>query len=265
MSDPNFETIEPASASQIESMGLVPVETDAPGKEIQALVGSEKFIRTIASLKDAKPGASITGGYKEFNKPGESIRCIFAGLTMNHKYEPDPVTRMQVRRDFQGARFVSEDGVWINSGKTLVDAVSTIQPGTPIEITFVGEKDNKNGPGKTKIFNVRVLEIAGESSGGQRSMNLETIAKAEAFVAGFVVNPEGKVYTKDGVAVSPKEKNQILGGLNRIVAELFAVGYSEKATAITADMNSDASRLKGITEGAKTLKEHFETENEIPF
>jgi hypothetical protein len=264
MSDQNFETIEPAE-KQIESMGLVPVETDAPGKEIQALVGSEKFMRTMAALKDAKPGASITGGYKEFTKPGETVRCVYAGLTMNHKFEIDPQTKMQVRRDFQGARFVSEDGVWINSGKTLVDAVSTIQPGTPVEITFVGEKDNKNGPGKTKIFNVRVLEIEGNSSGGPRTMGLETIAKAQAFVDGFIVNSDGKVYTKDGVAISPKEKNQILGGLNRIVAELFAVGYAEKATSITADMNSDASRLAGIKSGIQTLKEHFETENEIPF
>mgnify|MGYP003439711648 FL=1 len=262
MSDDNFQTIEPANAGET---GLVPVETEAPGNEIQALLGSEKFLRTMEQLKEAKPGASITGGYKEFNVVGETVRCVYAGMTMNHKYEIDSQTKMQVKREFPGARFVSESGVWINSGKTLVDAVSTIQPGTPIEITFTGEKDNKNSPGKTKIFNVRVLEIAGQTSGGPRTMNLETIAKAQAFVDGFVTNSDGKVYTKDGVAVSPKEKNQILGGLNRIVAELFAVGYSEKATSITADMNSDASRLAGIRSGIQTLKEHFETENEIPF
>lgn len=258
----NMETIE--GEIPVEGGKIVPTVTDPIPASIQALIGSEQFSNAMNQLKTAEVGASITGGYREFNEPGVSVRAIFVGMTQNHKYEIDPKTRQQVRRDFDGARFVSDTGTWINSGKTLVDAVRTIKPGTPVQITFVGEKDNKNGPGKTKIFDVKTLNVSGVDK-GPRSMTAENVRLGREFLASFVLK-DGKVYTKEGAVIGPKEHNQIAGGFNRVMAELITIGYEDDATAMSVNASTDAEKVLQTAKGLAVLQEHFDTENiQIPF
>lgn len=100
----------------------------------------------IPDLDKMEAGTSLRMEYREFNEPGEKVRCIFVGMT-----------KMPGQRGpIDAAVFQTKLKGFINAGANLISQVKMLKPGTPIEIEFDG-KERTAGGNQVKVFSVRVL------------------------------------------------------------------------------------------------------------
>lgn len=103
----------------------------------------------IGKLEHAERGMNLSVAYRKQEdwqtKKDLPIPCYFLGLKEIPNDEGEAVTC--------GA-FVDKSGVWLAGQKVLVDAVRTLKPGTPVEITYRGKKQNKSTKGATNLFDI---------------------------------------------------------------------------------------------------------------
>lgn len=102
----------------------------------------------IPDLDKMEAGTSLRMQYKEFDKEGEKIRCIFVGMTKM------PGQRGQI----DAAVFQTKLKGFINAGANLISQVKMLKPGTPVEIEYEGKERTATG-NTVKVFNVRVLTL----------------------------------------------------------------------------------------------------------
>jgi hypothetical protein len=102
----------------------------------------------IPDLDEMDAGTSLRMQYKEFDKEGEKVRCIFVGMT-----------KMPGQRgEIDAAVFQTKLKGFINAGANLMSQVKMLKPGTPIEIEYEGKERTASG-NTVKVFNVRVLTL----------------------------------------------------------------------------------------------------------
>ena len=84
-----------------------------------------------AALKDNPLRAFYMGMKDVPNEQGETVKC---------------------------AAFVTEKEVFLSGQMVLVEAVKSLQPETPVEITYRGKRSNKSSDGSTMLFDVVTLK-----------------------------------------------------------------------------------------------------------
>ena len=109
-------------------------------EEIGRLTSMNKKFNLVIKYKSADEWAAI------LNKP---IRCFYKGVKEIPNKEGDLISC---------AAFVSETECFLSGQKVLMDAVLQLPVNAPIEITYVGKKQNKNSDGATMQFEVVTLE-----------------------------------------------------------------------------------------------------------
>lgn len=109
----------------------------------------------VDALDTFTPGMSLRVVYREFNLAGEKIRAFYMGMTTmpSKKKDSDGNTKMIPTALFAYRGEGGQMQTFGNSGDSLVKQVRIIQPGTPVEITFIGTEETKNG------FNVKVYDV----------------------------------------------------------------------------------------------------------
>lgn len=110
------------------------------------------FMNASAKLAKAKKTISIVPQYMEFGKQGETERGIFMGYTViNKKDELHPGQLVEIKC----IQWLNNGKMYMNGGVALVDKFKSLPVGTPVEIEYTGKGSN----GKTKVFDVTLLEI----------------------------------------------------------------------------------------------------------
>jgi len=107
----------------------------------------------MPNLENAEVGMSIEQKYYEFSEKGQKVRAIYNGLKhiITKKGEDE-------RQTIPAIVFQNKDGVFLNAGASLVEQLSNIPPGTPIEITYLGKEKTNSGFNVNK-FDVRLLNV----------------------------------------------------------------------------------------------------------
>lgn len=108
----------------------------------------------LGKLEEAEAGMDLTVKYRKqeewFEFKNKPVKAYYMGI----KEIPNEEGEMIV----VGA-FFATDGPFLAGQKLLVDAVRHLEPNTPIEITFMGKKENKSTKGSTNMFEVKLLRI----------------------------------------------------------------------------------------------------------
>lgn len=108
----------------------------------------------LGRLEEAEAGMDLTVKYRKqeewFEFKNKPVKAYFMGI----KEIPNEEGEMII----VGA-FFATDGPFLAGQKLLVDAVRHLEPNTPIEITFMGKKENKSTKGSTNMFEVKLLRI----------------------------------------------------------------------------------------------------------
>lgn len=109
---------------------------------------------SLGKLESASTGVSLSVSYRTKEEwltlENQEIRCYFMGLKEVPNEENETVLC---------AAFMDKGGVWIAGQMVLVDAVRNLDKGTPLEITFKGQKKNKSSKGATNMFVVKLLNL----------------------------------------------------------------------------------------------------------
>jgi len=106
------------------------------------------------NLDDAEVGVSMETKYFEFNQPNMVVRAIFNGVGVMKK-------RNSITNELDeipAIYFQTKDGVFLNGGDNLVEQLRHLQPGTPIQIIYIGKVKTKSGNNVNK-FDVRLLNV----------------------------------------------------------------------------------------------------------
>ena len=126
-------------------------------QEIQKAAGAEVtfFIpntEALGQLDDLTPDFSLTIKYKSADDWAEikdkPLRAFYMGL----KDIPNEDGEM-----VKCGLFVSKKECFISGQMTLIEAVKSLPPQTPIEIVYRGKKSNKSSNGSTMIFDISKL------------------------------------------------------------------------------------------------------------
>lgn len=130
------------------------VATAKKAGELAGLNSFETVLRIpsteeIGKLDHAERGMNLSVAYRKQEdwqeKKDRPVPCYFLGL----KEIPNEDGELVIC----GA-FVDKTGVWLAGQKVLVDAVRTLSPGTALEITYRGKKQNKSSKGATNLFDI---------------------------------------------------------------------------------------------------------------
>ena len=106
----------------------------------------------MPDLDNASTGMMLEKKYYEFKDAGQTIRAVYNGMqTITSKKNDE-------EKQVPAIVFQNKEGVFLNSGASLVDQFHSIPPGTPVEIKFTGKEKTKSGNYVNK-FEVRLLNI----------------------------------------------------------------------------------------------------------
>lgn len=107
----------------------------------------------MPDLEAAETGMMLEKKYYEFKEAGQTVRAIYNGMqTITSKKNDE-------EKQVPAIVFQNKDGVFLNSGASLVDQFSSIPSGTPVEIKFTGKEKTKSGNYVNK-FEVRLLNVS---------------------------------------------------------------------------------------------------------
>jgi len=159
-------------------------------------------------LDKAKVGINIDPKYHEF-KDGETIRCFFCGLTWRNIKGEKLLT----------AVFQMKEGFIMNSGKSLVSQLPHLQPGTPVQVAYLGKKTVGDKGERTNLFQVNVLS----------GVSAETQAVAVPSPSGAAAAPK----LESGTAEKPKISRPLDPETLRRFFPKKIEKHSEKRTIVT--------------------------------
>ena len=107
----------------------------------------------MPDLDGAETGMMLEKKYMEFKEAGQTVRAIYNGMqTITSKKNDE-------EKQVPAIVFQNKEGVFLNSGASLVDQFASIPPGTPVEIKFTGKEKTKSGNYVNK-FEVRLLNVS---------------------------------------------------------------------------------------------------------
>lgn len=134
------------------------IEPSHEQREVEVYEAPAKGLMLAQELPDLdamKVGENIAMQYLQFEK-GVSIRAIFAGMTT--------ITSNKNLKDGEASRVLpsvvlqTKDGLFLNSGTSLVNQLRNVPAGTPIQVTFTGKEQTSGGNNVNK-FEVRLLKV----------------------------------------------------------------------------------------------------------
>lgn len=128
------------------------VET-TPANNITVSIPTEMdfsaMVERSAKLNELKPMITLTAGYVELEKPGESFDGIFIG------WQDMEITDKQTgeAKTLKASRFLIEKQVKINAGAVLVKELerAKISVGTAVRVTYIRKEGN------TKLYSLTLL------------------------------------------------------------------------------------------------------------
>ncbi len=103
-------------------------------------------------LDTAEVGMSIEKKYFEFDLKGKKIRAVFNGMDFITS------TKNGERKQIPAICFQTKEGVFLNSGASLVEQFKNIPPGTPVQIEYLGDAKTASN-NNVKKFDVRLLNV----------------------------------------------------------------------------------------------------------
>lgn len=107
---------------------------------------------SIGKLKDLSPRFSLTLKYKTAEDwaavKDKPVRCFYMGL----KEVPNDKGENVVC-----GKFISEKEMFLSGQMVLIEAIKHLDPETPIQITYRGQRSNKSTDGSTMLFDVETL------------------------------------------------------------------------------------------------------------
>lgn len=108
---------------------------------------------SLAKLENMESGLQLTAKYKTVEDWQEikdkPIRCYFMGMKDIPNDQGEAI---------KCALFWGSDEVFLAAQMVLISAVNQLPEKTPVEITYLGKKSNKNSEGSTNLFNVTILK-----------------------------------------------------------------------------------------------------------
>lgn len=135
------------------------MENSNENQHVQALVLSSGEVKQTSltipanfnweAVNNAPKGVNLAPSYLEFNSPGESVRCMYIGMSeILTKEKTLPV-----------ALIATENGIFMLGAMQIVGVLEKLPIGAFVEIQYVGEE--KTGTGnKMKVFNAFLLQVA---------------------------------------------------------------------------------------------------------
>lgn len=106
----------------------------------------------LPDLDAAETGMMLEKKYYEFKEAGQLVRAVYNGMqTITSKQNNE-------EKQIPAIVFQNKEGVFLNSGASLVDQFASIPPGTPVEIKYMGKEKTKSGNQVNK-FEVRLLNV----------------------------------------------------------------------------------------------------------
>jgi hypothetical protein len=133
---------------------LVPTNETTDLAEAQSVPNSMAFVMPgdFPDLDNAEIGMSIEKKYFEFDMKGKKVRAVFNGM--------DFITSSKngERKQIAAICFQTKDGVFLNSGASLVEQFKNIPPGTAVQIEYLGDAKTASG-NNVKKFDVRLLNV----------------------------------------------------------------------------------------------------------
>ena len=124
-------------------------ETDLMAPAIDSMA----FLTEVPNLDEAEVGINIAPKYFEFKDEGDQVRAIYNGMTTITS------TKNGDRKDIPAVVFQNKEGVFLNSGASLINQLRNLQPGRAIQITYTGKEKTKGG-NNVNTFDVRLLNVA---------------------------------------------------------------------------------------------------------
>lgn len=119
------------------------------GTEVTMVIPS---IDELGKLKELSPSFKLDLHYKTAEHwakiKDKPIRCIYMGL----KDLPNDNGENVVC-----GKFISTSEMFIAGQMVLIEAVRNLDPNTPIQITYKGNRRNKSTEGSTMLFEVELL------------------------------------------------------------------------------------------------------------
>jgi len=128
-------------------------------------------------LDAADVGMSIEKRYFEFDMKGKKIRAVFNGMDFITS------TKNGERKQIPAICFQTKEGVFLNSGASLVEQFKNIPPGTPVQIEYLGDAKTASN-NNVKKFDVRLLNVKVNAVKveGTKPQPTTTAAKDEEFL-----------------------------------------------------------------------------------
>ncbi len=127
--------------------------------ENSATVNVELSLKSQAQLRNLdglKRGFKTTVGYRTqeewAKREDEPEICFFLGFKEIPNDEGEAVRCAILQNRME---------VFLSAQKVLIDALSPLEAGTPVEIVYQGKKKNKSTAGSTNLFEVFVLTQEG--------------------------------------------------------------------------------------------------------
>ncbi len=159
MSNEKEQELQPVQA--VKPTGEV-VETSLMASPIIVPAGQLATIKARAKRLDKmEAGIPLNGTYFEF-KEGVPVRGQFIGFKSITKADEDTGEIKHI----ECAYWIDKDErMMMNGGAGLIKqfAENGVGLGTPFQATLLGEEKRKSGPGKVKIYEVRILsDVADE-------------------------------------------------------------------------------------------------------
>lgn len=106
----------------------------------------------VGELQNMETGTSIIAKYRTqedwLQLKDRPVKCYFMGMKDIPNDEGEIINC---------GVFAEKGGVFLSAQMVLVDAVQSLESGTPICITYLGKKKNKSNEGSTNVFDVQLL------------------------------------------------------------------------------------------------------------
>jgi hypothetical protein len=115
-------------------------------------------VEAIMANAEKQKGDKEKQAYVEMNLPLTSTYGIFQGVSEEITEKSDPESGEMIRTTRKIAKWINEEGLFINFGAQLVRTLEQIPLGTAIEIVFTKEEAVQSTQGATvKIYEVYPL------------------------------------------------------------------------------------------------------------
>ena len=144
----------------------------------------------LEAIENAEVGTSLSQAYYEFNTPGETLRALYCGKSTITKRSNGEMNTLPA------VVFQTRSGVFKNSSADLVEKLSPLTPGTPVQIRYTGETTTGRG-NQFKVFEVNLLSVSNPNPRGNSQEEI-TAFWMEIKTRGFSSEDAQRILSEQG-------------------------------------------------------------------